>query len=72
MTTTQILAVDLLDYLENKYEKEMEKLDKQYFESDMSEYEYQNLSEMLKVEIFQGMISVCNLENQFAMERSVA
>lgn len=64
MTTTQILAVDLLDYLENKYGKEMEKLDKQYFESDMSEHEYQNLSEMLKVEIFQGMVAVCDLENQ--------
>ena len=64
MTTQQMTAVDLLDYLERKFERAMEKLDKRYFDSDMSEYEYQNEVEMLKVQIFQGMVSVCNLENQ--------
>lgn len=63
MTTKQI-ASDLESYLERKYERAMDRLDRKYLESDMSEYEYQNQIEMLKVEIFQGMVSVCNLENQ--------
>lgn len=62
--TTQIIASDLESYLERKYERAMDRLDRKYLESDMSEYEYQNQIEMLKVEIFQGMVSVCNLENQ--------
>jgi prefoldin subunit 5 len=64
MTTQQMTAVDLLDYLERRFERAMETLDKRYFESDMSEYEYQNEIEMLKVQIFQGMVAVCDLENQ--------
>lgn len=62
--TTQQIASDLESYLERKYERAMDRLDRKYLESDMSEYEYQNQIEMLKVEIFQGMVSVCNLENQ--------
>ena len=64
MTTTQMLANDLEDYLERKYERAIDRLDRKYMNSDMSEYEYQNEVEMLKVQIFQGMVSVCNLENQ--------
>lgn len=64
MTTQQMTASDLESYLERKYERAMDRLDRKYLESDMSEYEYQNEIEMLKVEIFQGMVSVCNLENQ--------
>lgn len=62
--TTQQIANDLESYFERKYERAMDRLDRKYLESDMSEYEYQNEIEMLKVEIFQGMVSVCNLENQ--------
>ena len=64
MTTRQMIAVDLESYLERKYERAMDRLDRKYLESDMSEYEYQNHIEMLKVEIFQGMVAVCGLENQ--------
>jgi hypothetical protein len=64
MTTTQILASELEDYLERKYERAIDRLDRKYMNSDMSEYEYQNEVEMLKVEIFQGMVEVCNLEKQ--------
>lgn len=62
--TTQQIASDLESYLERKYERAMDRLDRKYLESDMSEEEYQNQIDILKVEIFQGMISVCNLENQ--------
>jgi hypothetical protein len=62
MTTTQIIARDLEDYLERKFERAMDRLDRKYLESDMSEDEYQYQIEMLKVEIFQGMVQVCNLE----------
>ena len=60
MTTTQI-ASDLESYLERKYERAIDRLDRKYLESDMSEYEYQNEIEMLKVQIFQGMVEVCKL-----------
>jgi hypothetical protein len=63
MTTTQI-ASDLESYLERKYERAIDRLDRKYLESDMSEDEYQNQIDILKVEIFQGMVAVCNLENQ--------
>ena len=62
--TTQQITSDLESYLERKYERAMDRLDRKYLESDMSEYEYQNQIEMLKVEIFQGIVAVCNLENQ--------
>ena len=64
MTTTQMLANELEDYLERKYERAIDRLDRKYMNSDMSEYEYQNEIEVLKVEIFQGMVQVCNLEKQ--------
>jgi hypothetical protein len=64
MTTTQMLANDLESYLERRYERAIDRLDRKYLESDMSEYEYQNEVEMLKVQVFQCMVSVCNLENQ--------
>ena len=64
MTTQQMTAVDLEDYLERKYERAIDRLDRKYMNSDMSEYEYQNEVEMLKVQIFQGMVEVCKLENQ--------
>jgi hypothetical protein len=64
MTTTQMLAIELEDYLERKYERAIDRLDRKYMNSDMSEYEYQSEVEMLKVEIFQGMVEVCNLEKQ--------
>ena len=64
MTTTQMLANELESYLERKYERAIDRLDRKYLESDMSEYEYQNEVEMLKVQIFQGMVAVCDLENQ--------
>ena len=64
MTTTQIIANDLESYIERKFERAMDRLDRKYLESDMSEYEYQNQIEMLKVEIFQGMVAVCHHENQ--------
>ena len=64
MTTTQMLANDLEDYLEHKYERAIDRLDRKYMDSDMSEYEYQNEVEMLKVEVFQGMVQICNLEKQ--------
>ena len=64
MTTQQMTAVDLESYLERKYERAIDRLDCKYLESDMSEYEYQNEVEMLKVQIFQGMVEVCKLENQ--------
>ena len=62
--TTQQIANDLESYLERKYERAIDRLDRKYLESDMSEYEYQNEVEMLKVQIFQGMVEVCKLENQ--------
>jgi hypothetical protein len=62
--TTQQIANDLESYLERRYERAIDRLDRKYLESDMSEYEYQNEVEMLKVQVFQGMVSVCNLENQ--------
>jgi hypothetical protein len=58
------MASELEDYLERKYERAIDRLDRKYMNSDMSEYEYQNEVEMLKVEIFQGMVEVCNLEKQ--------
>jgi hypothetical protein len=64
MTTAQIVASELENYLERKYERAIDRLDRKYINSDMSEYEYQNEVEMLKVEIFQGMVEVCNLEKQ--------
>ena len=64
MTTTQMLANDLEDYLERKYERAIDRLDRKYMDSDMSEYEYQNEVEMLKVEVFKGMVQICNLEKQ--------
>jgi hypothetical protein len=64
MTTTQMTANDLESYLERRYERAIDRLDRKYLESDMSEYEYQNQIDILKVEIFQGMVAVCNLENQ--------
>ena len=64
MTTQQMTANDLLDYLERRYERAIDRLDRKYLESDMSEDEYQNQIDILKVEIFQGMVAVCNLENQ--------
>jgi hypothetical protein len=64
MTTTQMLASELENYLERKYERAIDRLDRKYMNSDMSEYEYQNEIEMLKVEIFHGMISVCEIEKQ--------
>ena len=63
MTTTQMLANYLESYLERRYERAIDRLDRKYLESDMSEYEYQNEAEMLKVQIFQVMVAVCNLEN---------
>lgn len=62
--TTQQIASELESYLERKYERAMDRLDRKYLESDMSEYEYQNQIDILKVEIFQGMVAVCDLENQ--------
>ena len=59
--TTQQIASDLESYLERKYERAIDRLDRKYLESDMSEYEYQNEIEMLKVQIFQGMVEVCKL-----------
>lgn len=64
MNQYQMIASELEDYLERKYERAMDRLDRKYMNSDMSEYEYQNQIEMLKVEIFQGMVQVCNLEKQ--------
>ena len=58
------MAGDLESYLERRYERAIDRLDRKYLESDMSEYEYQNEAEMLKVQIFQGMVAVCNFENQ--------
>jgi hypothetical protein len=62
--TTQQIANDLEDYLERKYERAMDRLDRNYLETEMSEYDYQNEVEMLRVQIFQGMVAVCNLKNQ--------
>jgi hypothetical protein len=62
--TTQQIASDLESYLERRYERAIDRLDRKYLESDMSEYEYQNEVEMLKVQIFQGMVSVCKLAKQ--------
>lgn len=59
-----MLANDLEDYLERKYERAIDRLDRKYMDSDMSEYEYQNEVEMLKVEVFKGMVQICNLEKQ--------
>ena len=64
MTTQQMLASDLESCLERRFERAMDWLDRNYLESDMSEYEYQNEVEMLRVQIFQGMVAVCNLKNQ--------
>ena len=62
--TTQMPANALQSYLQRRYQRAIDRLDRKYLESDMSEYEYQNEVEMLKVQIFQGMVAVCDLENQ--------
>ena len=62
--TTQQTANDLESYLERRFERAMDRLDRNYLETEMSKYEYQNEVEMLRVQIFQGMVAVCNLENQ--------
>ena len=56
--TKQHIANDLEDYLERKYERAIDRLDRKYLESDMTEYEYQNAVEMLRVQIIQGMVEV--------------
>ena len=62
--TTQQTANDLESYLERRFERAMDRLDRNYLETEMSEYDYQNEVEMLRVQIFQGMVAVCDLENQ--------
>lgn len=62
--TTQQIASDLESYLERRYERAIDRLDRKYLESDMSEDEYQNQIDILKVKMFQGMVVVCDLENQ--------
>jgi hypothetical protein len=62
--TTQQTANDLESYLERRFERAMDRLDRNYLETEMSEYDYQNEVEMLRVQIFQGIVAVCNLENQ--------
>jgi hypothetical protein len=64
MTTQQMLASDLESCLERRFERAMDRLDRNYLETEMSEYDYQNEVEMLRVQIFQGMVAVCDLENQ--------
>jgi hypothetical protein len=61
---TQQTANDLESYLERRFERAMDRLDRNYLETEMSEYDYQNEVEMLRVQIFQGMVAVCDLENQ--------
>ena len=62
--TKQQIANDLESYLERRFERAIDRLDRKYLESDMSEYDYQNEVEMLRVQIFQGMVAVCDLKNQ--------